>query len=418
VAEPGSPAAEVPVLVDRLFRRTRSRLVAGVVRVLGPGRIDLAEDAVQDAMVRALRTWPFRGIPEDPAAWLMRTARNRAIDMLRRDRTGHEAQDRLVVHLELLASGGRAEDEADGRHLLELCSTLPLAPDALVPLVLHVMGGLSAREIARALLLPEATVAQRIVRGKRVLRGGGVGPARRTPRNEAVIHQVIYLMLTEGHTPADADEVLRTEVAREALRLALLLASGRGATPASHALAALCCLTVARFPARESAGDLVMLPSQDRSRWDTALVEEGFRQLTRAASGDTPSRYHFEAAIAAEHVRAATLAETNWDGIVDLYHALETIDPSPVVRLNRAIALAMAGRNREGLAVLDALSAEGQLAEWPWFHASRAWLLHRTGLESSAASHLWRAMALGPPAAHRRLLERGFDAPREDPPSS
>lgn len=401
--------AEVAPLVDDLFRRTAATLTAAVVRVLGPAGIDLAEDVVQDTMLRALKHWPWHGIPEDPAAWLMRTARNRAFDHLRRHRHHGDVAAALVHHLEVVTVGGARERDGDALHLLLHAADPTIPADATVPLLLQTLGGMSSREIARALLLPEPTVAQRVVRAKRRFRDAP--PLPPSPADLAarriVAREVVYLMFTEGHTPAARDEVLRTELAREALRLAFLLCRDPEATPDDHALAALLCLHSARFPGRtDPAGDLILLEAQDRSAWQPELIARGLHHLREAAEAVRPSRWHLEAAIAAAHATAPSVAETNWPGVVDLYEGLLVLVPTVPVRVNHAVALAMAGREAEALGRLDRMAATGEAERYPWFHAVRGWVRERLGDAAGARADRARALALDPPPAHRALLVR------------
>lgn len=395
--------------MDDLFRRTAATLTAAVVQVMGPTALDLAEDIVQDTVSRAQRTWPLEGVPDDPGTWLMRTARNHAFDHLQRHRHHHQAGPALLHHLEVVTPGGAAERDADALHLLLLCADPTEPAEATVPLLLQALGGLSAGDIARVLLLPEATTAQRIVRAKRRFRDPPA--AEPTPADvaarRAVAREVIYLMFTEGHTPGIGDESLRHELAREALRLAFLLCRSVEAEPADHALAALLCLRAARFSGRaDPAGDLVLLPDHDRAAWEPALVRRGMHHLQEAADALEPTRWHLEAAIAAEHITAPSLAETNWQGIVDLYEGLEVLVDSIPVRVNHAVALAMTGRETEALHRLDALGHAGAVAGYPWFHAVRAWLRDRLGDEAGAAADREAALGLDPPPAHRQLLVR------------
>jgi RNA polymerase sigma-70 factor (ECF subfamily) len=399
----------IPALVDDLFRRTAATLTAAVVRVIGPAGLDLADDVVQDTMMQALRTWPFRGIPDDPAAWLMRTARNRAFDHLRRHRHHREAGPALLHHLEVVTPGGASERDSDALHLLLLCVDPAQPAEATVPLLLQTLGGLSAKEIARVLLMSEATTAQRIVRAKRRFRDAPPTPP--TPLDlaarRAVAREVIYLMFTEGHTPAARDEALRHELAREALRLAFLICRSLDAEPADHALAALLCLHAARFSGRaDPAGELILLADQDRAAWEPALVRRGMHHLREAADALEPTRWHLEAAIAAEHVTAPSLAETNWRGIVDLYEGLEVLVDSVPVRVNHAVAIAMTGDTATALHQLDALDGSGGTKGYPWFHAVRAWLRDRVGDPLGADADRAAALALDPPPAHRQLLMR------------
>ncbi len=405
------PVAVTP-LVEQLFRHTAGRLTAAVVRVLGPGRIDLAQDVVQDAMLQALRRWPFHGVPDQPAAWLMRTARNRAIDLLRHERVGRDLEDRLGHHLGLLAEEGERERADDTLNLLLACADPELGAANALPLMLATLAGLSAREIARALLLPEPTVAQRIVRAKRRLAAADSPSGSWTASEERleIARQAIYLMFSEGHAPATADSVLRHDVAREGVRLALLLADRAGADPASHALAALCCLVAARFPTRaDGAGGVVLLDSQDRGAWDAELIRRGLHHLARAAEGDRPTRYHLEAAIAAEHALAPEFGATNWPGIADLYDGLVVLLPTPVIRTNRAVALVMSGRDAEAAAEFAALESEPGVDKWGWFFAARAWYHERRGDRAAMQRDTDRALTLTASAPQRRVLEQRLE---------
>lgn len=400
--------------MDRLFRTLAGQLTAGVIRILGPSRIDLADDVVQETMLRALRTWPFHGIPDVPAAWLMRTARNRAVDLVRRARLGEALESRIVQHFTSLVDDSGGERREDTLHLMLACADPALPVDAVVAILLQAVGGLGAREIARAMLLPEATVAQRIVRAKKRMREWPADeelfarPLEELAQRRDVALRAIYLLFTEGHNASEGDEVLRAELAREALRLVMLLASVPELNdPAVDALAALILLHAARFPARQGDdGSIVLLADQDRSRWDAALLQRGFHHLARAAESDTPTPYHLEAAIAAEHARAGSFEATNWDGIVDLYGGLMVLSPTPVVRTNRAVALVLAGRMVEGEAELDAIADEPGVARYAWFYATRGWLRDRIGDVEGAREDYRAALTRQPSAPHRALLER------------
>jgi RNA polymerase sigma-70 factor (ECF subfamily) len=402
----------VHLLVDRLFRTLAGQLTAGVVRILGPSRIDLAADVVQETMLRALRTWPFHGIPDVPAAWLMRTARNRAVDLVRRARLGDELEQRIAHHFTSLVDDSGGERREDTLHLMLACADPALPVDAVVAILLQAVGGLGAREIGRAMLLPEATVAQRIVRAKRRMREWPADeelfgrPLEELALRRDVALRAIYLLFSEGHNASEGDEVLRAELAREASRLVMLLVSVPELNdPAVEALAALILLHASRFPARQGDdGSLILLADQDRTRWDDALLQRGFHHLARAAETDTPTRYHLEAAIAAEHARAGTFEATNWEGIVDLYGGLMALAPSAVVRTNRAVALVLAGRIDEGEAELDAIEAEPEVSRYGWFFATRGWLRDRLGDVEGARADYRAALERQPSAPHRALL--------------
>lgn len=403
---------EVTQLVDRLFRTLAGQLTAGVVRILGPSQIDLAGDVVQETMLRALRTWPFHGIPDVPAAWLMRTARNRAVDLVRRARLGEELESRIAHHFTSLVDDSGGDRREDTLHLMLACADPALPEDAVVAILLQAVGGLGSREIARAMLLPEATVAQRIVRAKKRLREWPANddlfahPLEALAQRRDVALRAIYLLFSEGHNASEGDEVLRAELAREAFRLVMLLASvPELSDPAVDALAALILLHASRFPARlGDDGTLVLLADQDRARWDQTMLQRGFHHLARAAESDAPTRYHLEAAIAAEHARAGTFEATNWAGIVDLYGGLMAIAPTPVVRTNRAVALVLAGRVDEGEAELEAIADEPGVSRYGWFFATRGWLRERLGDPAGAQDDYHAALARQPSAPHRTLL--------------
>jgi RNA polymerase sigma-70 factor (ECF subfamily) len=404
--------------VDRLFRTLAGQLTAGVVRILGPSRIDLAQDVVQETMLRALRRWPFYGVPDLPAAWLMRTARNRAIDIVRRARLGEDLEERIAHHFTSLVDDSGGERVEDTLHLLLACADPALPADAVVALLLQALGGLNAREIGRAMLLPEATIAQRIVRAKRRLREWPsddelfARPLEELAVRRDTALRAIYLLFSEGYNASEGDALLRGELAREALRLVTLLSRvPELADPAVDALAALILLHAARFEARQGDdGTLILLAEQDRTRWDEAMIQRGIEHLARAAESDTPTRYHLEAAIAAEHARAPSFEATNWRGIVDLYDGLMVLAPTLVVRTNRAIALTLAGRSADGMAELESIADEPGVTRYGWFYATRGWVQERQG-NTAAARHDYRdALALPLSAPHRELLIRRITA--------
>jgi RNA polymerase sigma-70 factor (ECF subfamily) len=317
--------------------------VAALVRRLGAEHFDLAEDAVQDALVQALRRWPFHGVPPAPGAWLFAAARHRAIDRLRRHPTRCGSRAARRARLGRYRCSGHG---ADSLALLLLCSHPALPAEAAIALTLHAVGGFSAGEIARGLLQSEATVAQRLVRVKRQFRGmkrnrrrGARGRlAERRPRAGRAAPG-----FAQGHAAASGDAVVRADICREALRLVrLVTAHPEGDTPAAHALAALIALQSARLPSRADAvGDVVLLPDQDRSRWDRPLVAVCFRHLERAARGTALTRYHLEAQVAALHTAAPSFEATDWPAILAAYDRLQIVAPGSITTLNRAVAMAM-----------------------------------------------------------------------------
>lgn len=415
-----SPPAPVGELVEHLFRREAGRLVAALVRVFGPARLDLAEDVVQEALVKALREWPFRGVPDNPQGWIVRVARNRALDLLRRERSLEDKLEAFApVDEPAAGEEGAAGDvffageiEDDALRLVFTCCHPAVPREARVALTLKTAGGFGVPEIARAFLAREEAVAQRLVRAKRRLREAGVrfevpGPAELPERLDAVLESV-YLVFTEGHAAAQGDELLRADVCAEAVRLARLLARHPvTGLPRTRALLALLLFHAARLPARrDSRGDPLLLDEQDRSLWDGAMIREGFGWLDRAAEGEELSPYHLEAAIAGEHARSVSFAATDWGCIVDLYDGLLRLRPSPVAALNRAVALSMAEGPRAGLAALDAVADHPALARYGLLHAAYGSLLSRAGDAAGAAAAYRRALGMPCSEPERRFLAR------------
>ena len=381
----------VPVLVDQLFRRESVRLVASLTRAFGPANLQLAEDAVQEALVKALHLWPYRGVPKHPTAWLARVARNRGLDILRRRKTWDRKEEQLlqmdpqsVLPDDLLHTEGRelADDELT---LLFLCCHPSLTLRDQVLLTLKIAGGLSTEEIARALLSNRRAIEQRLVRTKKRLRERQARfemPNRfeRTARLDA-IHQVLYLIFTEGYASTTHHLWLRTDLCAEALRLADLLAQSEATeTPEGHALAALFAFHAARFPARFTRdGAMVELEDQQRDLWDQNLIRAGLQHFEASAAGDRVSRYHVEAEVAAHW----TLEETpDWTYILSLYDDLRRLAPSPVVEVHLAVAMARSGQQEEALALLETLAKDPKLTTYVWFHIARgeiAATANRTG---------------------------------------
>jgi RNA polymerase sigma-70 factor (ECF subfamily) len=384
--------------------------VAALVRRLGAEHFDLAEDAVQDALVQALRRWPFHGVPPAPGAWLFAAARHRAIDRLRRARRGVEAERLAGLEWAVHATPDATEDTLA---LLLLCSHPALSAESAIALTLHSMGGFSAGEIARGLLQAEATVAQRLVRVKRQLRDmkaefeDGVRAGALAERLERVL-SVLHQLFTQGHAAASGDAVVRTDICREALRLVRLVTSHpEGDTPAAHALAAHIALLSARVPSRADAeGDVVLLPDQDRSRWDRGLMAAGFRHLERAARGSVLTRYHLEAQVAALHITAPAFEATDWPAILAAYDRLQSVVPGSITTLNRAVAVAMVHGPAAALEALAPSRADPALANYPWLHAVTGWLREREGELQAAAADYAHAAALSRNQAQQRLLLR------------
>jgi RNA polymerase sigma-70 factor (ECF subfamily) len=416
-------AADVAPLVDHLFRREAGRLVARLARRFGVARLDVVEDAVQDALVQACRTWPFAGVPRDPAAWIATAATNRALDLLRTT----QRRSRLLgggagapddAHDPLLAAPGAPPPEPpdpaelgdDELALLFACAHPALSSETAVILMLKTVGGFGVREIARGLLAEPTAIAQRLVRARRTLAEQRVplaipDAAEAAPRVQAV-GEALYLMFTEGHSAAEADAVIRADLCHEALRLALAVADHpRLGAPDVDALVALMAFTAARLDTRvDDAGVPVLLAEQDRARWDRALVGLGMARLERSMRATRLTRWHVEAEIAAIHALAPTFDALPWARLVEAYDRLLLVAPSPVVRVNRAVALAFVAGPRAALDALDEAGADPRLARYPWWHAARAHAHERLG-ERHRALEAWEAaLALTASEPHRRFI--------------
>jgi RNA polymerase sigma-70 factor (ECF subfamily) len=386
-------------LVEHFFRHESGRLSALLARSLGVRRLDLIEDVVQSALGQALEAWSRRGVPEDPAGWLYRTARNLAVDALRRERTHAQALPRLAgdAGRDAPPPEARFADEIGDEplRLLFVCCHDAVPAESRVALALRTLCGFSTAETARALLTTDANVQKRVERARDRLREVDVdfdppAAAQLGARLDAVL-AVIYLLFSQGCHATHADVPIRRDLCDEARRLARMLATQTtGDVPAVHALLALMCFHGARFDARVARdGAIVLLEEQDRSAWNWADVREGMAWLARSAAGDELTRYHVEAGIAWEHCCAATFAATDWRRIADLYDTLGRIAPSPLHALNRAVAEAYLHGPQAGLDRLAAVPPEGVPARYPGWHAVTGELHFRLG-RSAAAGHAWR----------------------------
>jgi RNA polymerase sigma factor (sigma-70 family) len=406
-------------LSEHLFRRESGRLVAALARIFGVHNLALAEDVVQDAFCRALEVWKVRGVPENPGAWLMAVARHRALDIVRRERTARTFAPELTRMLESEWTAAPTIDEAfslssirdEQLRMMLSCCHPRLPEETQVALVLNILCGFGAGEIASAFLTGRAAMEKRISRGKKVLAGSkrlfDLADAEFASRLSAV-RRALYLLFNEGYHGASAETAVRAELCSEAIRLTLLLLEfPPAASPETHALAALMCLHAARLPARaDAAGDLNPLFEQARSRWDSQLIEQGLALLDRSAAGTVVSAYHVEAAIAAAHATASCVEETDWDQIVALYDRLMDIEPSPVVALNRAIAIGQRDGADRGLEALRAIGDADRLANYPFYPAAMGELEFRRGNLSAARQHFSSAAALARNGSERRFLEK------------
>jgi RNA polymerase sigma factor (sigma-70 family) len=408
--------------IDAVWRIESARLIAGLARIVGD--VGLAEDLAQDALVAALEQWPASGVPDNPGAWLMATAKHRAIDQLRR----RKMQDRKHEHLGRVLEEQQvspepalaaALDDHVGDDLLSLIFTAchpVLTTEARAALTLRLLGGLTTEEIARAFLVPKSTIQQRIVRAKRTLAAAHVPfevprGADLTGRLESVL-EVIYLVFNEGYSATAGDDWVRPALCEDALRLGRILAELAPSEPEIHGLVALMEIQASRLRARVGPkGEPVLLFDQDRGRWDHLLIGRGLAALERAeALGGAYGPYTLQAAIAACHARARTADETDWTRIVALYDALAQLMPSPVVELNRAVALGMAFGPAAGLEVVDALTADPALASYHLLPSVRGDLLAKLGRLEEARAELSRAAALTQNIRERELLLKKLEA--------
>lgn len=406
-------APQTSPLLEHLFRQMSGRITAHLARLLGFGRLDLAEELAQETMLRALETWPYHGVPENPPAWLFRTARNLALDLLRKERLVERK------HLESPPATSSAPEEQDfdseirddELRMILMCCHPEIPRESSIALSLKVAGGFSVREIARAFLAEEATIAQRLVRAKRCIREReltlDLPPDRELkPRLDGAL-ETLYFIFNEGYSAHQGEDLIRRDLCSEALRLAQLIAISPLAPPRAHALTALMALQAARLPARvDSLGDLVLLEDQDPSLWDQQLIALGFHHFNVSMSGEEVSEYHAQAAIAAEHIRGGLSGELNWAAILRLYDQLLALSGSPVVALNRAVAVSRVHGPSAGLAAIEPLRADTTLRNYHHLLAAQGHLLLEMNRKQEAAACFRDALERRCSEPERRLLRK------------
>jgi RNA polymerase sigma factor (sigma-70 family) len=420
----GAPDPDLRGPVDHLFRRESGRLIAAVTRVFGVHNLALAEDVVQEALCRALEVWKHHGMPDNPSAWLMTTAKNQAVDVLRRERTARTFAPELSRLLEsewtlrptIEAAFGPHAIQDDELRMMFSCVDPRLTEEAQVALILHILCGFSVGEVANAFLSSAAAIEKRITRAKKVLAAAKrlfelSGTEDFCARLSAV-QRALYLLFNEGYHGSNSKTLVRVELCREAMRLtALLHEHPLASTPPTCALLALMCLHAARLPSRvDESGSLSLLPDQDRSQWDRQLIARGQSLLERSAEGRELSQYHVEAAIAWCHASAPAAEATNWAQIVTLYDMLMRIRPTPVVALNRAIAIAQHAGPEEGLTAIHAIAGRERLSEYPFYPLALGELEFQCGRRAAAHQHFTAALPLARNPTEQRYIEQRIGA--------
>jgi RNA polymerase sigma-70 factor (ECF subfamily) len=419
----------VPALVDHLFRHRAGQMIATLVRIFGPRHIDLAEEVVQDALLKALQQWPYRGVPDNPSAWLIQVAKNRALDLLRRETSLEEksaeiarafaAQEEFANRRSETERGRSGESLDDTLGMIFMACHPAIPREGRLALTLKTVGGFGTSEIARAFLAKEPTVAQRLVRAKRLIRDEGItfdlpGEVEMSARLDSVL-EVLYLLFNEGYTAHAGENLVRADLVEEAMRLcSLVIRHPATDQPKCHALLALMMFHAARLSTRIGAGgEISLLADQDRSLWDRRLIHFAYRHLERSAEGHEFSEYHLQAAIAACHAAVASYELTDWAEIVRLYDMLIALNPSPVVALNRAVAIAKLRGPEAGIRAVEEISRHPALQHYYLLPATLGDLWSEMGDDKKAAD--FYRMALDRPCSEpeRRFLSRRLEAASE-----
>lgn len=392
---------------EHLFRREAGRMVSTLTRIFGIHNLELAEDVVQDAFCRALEVWKFRGIPDNPSAWLIATAKNRAVDVLRRERTARTFAPELTRFLEsewtlvpvVEENFGPNAIKDDELRMMFSCCHPEIATEAQVTLILKTLCGFSGSEIAHALLANEDAIEKRLGRARKVLRLSGTFvelTASDIRKHLEAVYQAIYLLFNEGYHGSHPERTVREDLCSEAIHLAFMLSEHpEGDKPKTNALVALLCFHAARLPGRvDDEGGLIQLEMQDRSKWDKDLIGRGFQYLDKASTGSELSEFHVEAAIAALHCASTTYEQIDWAKILELYDTLYRLKPSPIVALNQAIALGKAQGPEAGLAALQKISDSARLKDYPFYPAAQGELHLLAGRREEAVQHFEKALKL------------------------
>ncbi len=398
--------AEIPQVVEHLFRHEAGKMVATLTSIFGLEHLTLAEDVVQEALARALQTWPFRGVPQNPSAWIMRTSRNLALDVVRRQKIFREKEPEIIHAMDgpAVAPDQAASTETeiadDHLRLMFVCCHPVIPPEAQVALALKTLCGFSVTEISHAFVTTEAAVAKRLTRAKQKIREAKIrfqipGGEELKQRLDGVL-QCLYLLFNEGYKASNGEKLVREEICHEAIRLADLLARhAAGNQPRTHALLALMLLNAARLPARvDGEGNLLRLEDQDRTLWNQPLLARGLFHLSQSAAGDEISQYHLQAGIAACHCAARDYDSTDWPKILSLYDRLVQLDDSPVVALNRAVAVANVCGPAAGIAAVESIPNRAQLDSYYLLYAVLGELEARRGSYNAAAAYLRRSFEL------------------------